>query len=422
MLHVRNTLLPTWSHLLKAQLLPSISASFSTHVQSQEAGFNTTEHNELRRTVRKIVEKDINPYVDEWEKEKKFPIHQVMKIFGNAGLLGLTKPTEYGGMGLDYTYSVVLAEELGNINCGGVPMGIGVQTDCATPALARFGSDALKRQFLVPAIAGDVVACIGVSEPGGGSDVAALKTTAVKSGDDYIINGSKMWITNGIYGDWIALLCNTGEGAAHKNKSLICVPLDSPGVTRAKNIEKIGNHCSDTALLFFEDVRVPQSYRIGEEGMGFTYQMLQFQEERLAIIALTVNPLEKIINETIEYTRQRKAFGASLLSNQSIHYRLAELQTEVEALRSMLYRAANQYANGEDVTRLASMGKLKAGRLAREVTDSCLQYWGGMGYTDEVLVSRFWRDFRLLSIGGGADEVMLGIICKYMGTLPGQNK
>lgn len=365
-----------------------------------------------------MIDTEINPHVDRWEAEGQFPAHEVFKKLGQAGFLGVTKPEEYGGLGLDYTYSVAMGEALGNVNCGAIPMAIAVQTDMATPALARFGSDYVKEQFLAPSISGDLVSCLGVSEPSGGSDVASLKTTARREGDDFIINGQKMWITNAFQADWMCLLANTSQGAPHKNKSLICVPMDTPGIHLNKRIDKMGMRSSDTAQIFFEDVRVPAKNIIGQEGMGFTYQMLQFQEERLAAAALTLAPLEICIRETIKYTRDRMAFGQPLLNNQYIHFRLAELETEVECLRSLLYRATELYVGGEDVTKLASMCKLKSGRLVREISDSCLQFWGGMGFTNEVLVSRFYRDLRLVSIGGGADEVMLSIICKYMGILP----
>ena len=381
----------------------------------------TQEHEEIRRTLKRVIDNEINPHVDEWEAAEQFPAHEVFKKLGNLGLLGLTKPEAYGGAALDYSYSMVMAESLGHIRCGGVPMAIGVQTDMATPALARFGSDELRKQFLAPSIAGDYVACVGVSEPGAGSDVASIKTTAKKDGGDYVINGAKMWITNSLQADWMCLLANTSEGAAHKNKTLICVPMDTKGVVKAKKIRKIGMMSSDTGLIHFDDVRVPQRYRIGEEGLGFTYQMQQFQEERLWAAASTVQGLTRTIQDTIEYIRERKMFGQTVLDFQYVHYRLAELKTEVEALRALSYLACERYVSGEDVTELASMAKLKAGRLRREVSDACLQYWGGMGYTWDNPVSRAFRDGRLGSIGGGADEVMLGIICKYMGILPAKH-
>jgi len=380
------------------------------------------EQKSMQATARKIIENDINPFVDEWEAAGQYPAKEVFKKLGEAGLLGVNKPVEYGGMGLDFKYSVALNEELGYIKCGGIPMSIAVQTDMATPALARFGSDYVKKTFLEPSVLGDVVACLGVSEPGGGSDVAACQTTAKRVGDDLVINGQKMWITNAFQADWMCLLANTQEGPAHLNKSLICVPMDTPGVHLAKKIDKVGMRSSDTAVIYLDDVRVPTKNIIGEPGMGFTYQMLQFQEERLACVALALTPMEMVIKETIGYLKERKAFGQPLLNNQYIHFRLAELLTEVELLRAGLYRATENHVAGEDVTQLASMCKLKVGRLVREVTDSCLQFWGGMGFTNDVLVSRMYRDMRLVSIGGGADEVMLGIICKTMGILPKPTK
>jgi len=382
----------------------------------------TQEHNEIRRTVKNFVENEINPFVEEWEAAGTFPIHDIFKKLGDLGLLGISKPVEFGGMGLDYSYSIVAAEEFGLSKCGGVPLAIGVQTDMCTPALARFGSDELREKFLKPAIAGDMVGCIGVSEPGAGSDVAGLKTSAVKDGDDYIINGTKMWITNAPSADFICLLANTSDGKVHSNKSLIVVPMDSEGVTVAPKLEKLGMRSSETAQVFFDNVRVPQSNRIGQEGAGFMMQMVQFQEERMFGAANILKGLENCVNTTIEYCRQRETFGQPLINNQVIHFRFAELQTEIEALRCMVYQGVEQYINKKDVTQLASMAKLKAGRLGREVTDSCLQYWGGMGYMWDNEVSRAQRDIRLVSIGGGADEIMLGIICKLMGILPGKRK
>jgi citronellyl-CoA dehydrogenase len=375
------------------------------------------EHKQLAETVSRFVAEEINPFADEWEKAEQFPSHELFKKLGNLGLLGVKYPEEYGGLGLDFSYSAVMAEALGDCDCGGVPMAIGVHTDMCTPALARFGSDELRREFLAPAIAGDVVGCVGVSEPGGGSDVAAVKTTARKQGGDYVINGSKMWITNGMMADWCCLLANTSEGAVHKNKSLIMVPMNAKGVSRQK-IKKIGMNSSDTAQLFFDDVRVPVKNVIGQEGLGFTFQMLQFQEERLWAAANSLRTLDRMIDQTIAYTRERKTFGKPILDNQYVHFRLAELRTEVECLRALTYAAVNDYVSGKDVTRLASMAKLKCGRLSREISDSCLQFWGGMGYTMENPISRAWRDGRLVSIGGGADEIMLGIIAKLEGTLP----
>ena len=381
----------------------------------------TEQHEQLRETVARFVDKEINPHVDDWEEAGEFPSHEVFKKMGDLGLLGLRWPVEYGGMGLDMSYSLVLAEELGLINCGGVPMAIGVHTDMCTPALARFGSDDLRREFLAPSISGDMVGCLGVSEPGGGSDVAAVKTKAVSDGEDYVITGAKMWITNGLKADWCCLLANTSDGKPHESKSLIIVPMDAPGIEKQK-IHKMGMHSSDTAQLFFDAVRVPKRNLIGEEGAGFLYQMLQFQEERIYGAASSLKALDQQIDLTIAYTRERHAFGQSVLDNQVVHYRLAELRTEVECLRSLTYRAVDEFIQGKDATKLASMAKLKVGRIAREIADACLQYWGGMGYTADNPLSRAFRDGRLISIGGGTDEIMLGIIAKLEGTLPRKKK
>jgi citronellyl-CoA dehydrogenase len=382
----------------------------------------TDEHRQLRKTVREFIDKEINPHVEEWEKAGLFPAKALFKKMGALGLLGVSKPEAYGGMGLDYSFSTVMAEELGLCKCGGVPMAIGVQTDMATPALARFGTDELRAEFLTPAISGDAVAAIAVSEVGGGSDVAALKTSAKKDGDDYIINGSKMWITNATQADWFCVLANTNDGPVHLNKSLIIVPKKAKGLTVGEKLDKLGMRSSDTAPLYFEDVRVPQRHRIGIEGSGFMMQMLQFQEERLFGAASALKGMERVIAETVAYCKERKTFGQPVVDNQYVHFKLAELQTEIESLRSLVWRAVEEYVGGSDVTLLASMAKLKAGRLARIVADSCLQFWGGMGFMWDNVAASAYRDTRLMSIGGGADEIMLGIICKMMGILPGKKK
>jgi len=283
----------------------------------------THEHDELRRTLRRFIEAEINPHVDEWEAAEIFPAHEVFKKLGDLGLLGLTKPAAYGGAGLDYSYSLVMAETLGHVHCGAIPMAIGVQTDMCTPALARFGSDELKREFLAPAIAGDMVGCVGVSEPGAGSDVSAIRSHARKDGDDYLITGQKMWITNSLQADWMCMLVNTGDGPVHRNKSLVMVPMDSKGIEKAKKIRKIGMHASDTGLIYFDNVRVPQRYRIGAEGQGFIYQMQQFQEERLWAAANSIEALSNCIAWTVEWAQERKLFGGHLADHQYVQFKLA---------------------------------------------------------------------------------------------------
>ena len=382
----------------------------------------TSEHDALRRTTRQFVENEINPFTAEWEADGRFPIHEVFKKMGDLGLLGICKPEENGGLALDYSYNLVVAEELGAINSGGVALAMGVQTDMATPAIARFGSKELRDEFLTPAVAGEKVAAIAVSEVQAGSDVAALKTTATKDGDDYIINGHKMWITNSLQADFFCLLANTSDGKPHFNKSMIVVPAKTPGISFSEPLDKLGMRSSTTAQVFFDNVRVPQRNLVGTEGMGFMMQMLQFQEERMWGAANAMGGMLNCIEKTIQYTRERTTFGQPLIDNQYIHFRFAELMTEVEALKALNYRACELHIAGEDVTQIASMAKLKAGRLTREVADSCLQFWGGNGFMNDNPAAQFYRDGRLVSIGGGADEIMLGIICKLMDTLPGKRK
>jgi citronellyl-CoA dehydrogenase len=375
----------------------------------------TAEHEMFRRSVRAFVENEINPNIEAWEEAEVAPLHDLFKKMGNLGFLGLNYPEAYGGAEADIWFTVVLCEELGRAAAAGIPMAITVQTDMATPALAKHGSDELKRKYLEPAVRGEMVCSIAVSEPDAGSDVAGIKTRAVREGDEYVINGSKMYITNGTQADWLCLLARTSSDQGYQGMSLIVVPTDLPGFNVSKKMKKLGNHSSDTAVLSFEDVRVPVENRIGEEGMGFYYQMEQFQVERLVGALTTCAGAEKALRDTIRYTQDRKAFGKPLIANQWIQFKLGELLTEVEALKHLNYHCAaliEANADGQEITRIASMCKLKAGRLAREVADTCIQFYGGMGYMEETPISRYFRDSRLTSIGGGADEIMLGIIAK----------
>ena len=374
----------------------------------------THEHDELRRTARRIVDEEINPHVDEWEEAGQFPAHHVMKLLGDAGLIGISRPSDYGGLDLDYSYEVACAEEMGGIHAYGVSTAIGVQTNMCIPALSKYGSDALRAEWLMPTFAGDLVGCIGISAVGSGSDVANVKSFARRDGDDYVINGQKMWISTGIQADWMCMLVNTSEEKGpHRNKSLIVVPLRSNGITRHK-LSKLGLHSSDTAQIFFDEVRVPASNRIGEEGRGFIYQMEQFQEERLYVVARSLGILQDALDTTIEYTRDRQAFGKAVIDNQFVAFRIAEMQTEVEALRALLHTATAKYVAGEDVTTLASMAKYKMGRLAEWIPGECLRFWGGQGFMHENRISRTYRDMKVGAIGGGSNEIMLQIIAKRM--------
>jgi citronellyl-CoA dehydrogenase len=371
----------------------------------------TAEHEDFRRVVGEVVEKEINPFVDEWERAGTFPAHELFPRLGAVGIFGIEYDPEYGGLGLDHSYTLVMAEALGQVSCAGIPMAIMVQAAMATPALAKHGSHELKQQYLAPVIAGEQVCSVAVSEPDAGSDVAGIRTRAIRDGDEWVINGSKLYITNGTQADWVCLLARTEEGSSgFAGMSLIIVPTDLPGFSVSRKLDKLGNWSSDTAELSFDDVRVPLSNTVGEPGRGFQMQMEQFQIERLVGSYSATAGAEIALRRTIEYLQVRHAFGKPLLANQALKYRLAELLADVDMLREYNRAAAARIVAGEDATRMATISKLKAGRLAREVADTCLQYHGGMGYMEETWTSRYFRDARLLSIGGGADEVMLRIL------------
>ncbi|WP_028605995.1 acyl-CoA dehydrogenase family protein [Ottowia thiooxydans] len=376
---------------------------------------NSHEQVALRSVIRRFIAEEVDPNAQEWERRGAFPAHEVFRRMAELGLTGVSKPVEYGGLGLDFSWEVLVAEELGHCSIGALPMAFGVQTCMGTPALARFGSDELRREFLAPVIAGDYVAAVAVSEPQAGSDVAGLKCKAVRDGGEYVVTGTKMWITNALQADFFCVLANTSDEPSHRNKSMFIVPAKQRGIAVSKPLDKLGMRSSETSEIVFDGVRVPASFMVGEEGEGFRNQMVQFQDERLYVAATTLRAMERCIDTTADYCRERMIFGSSVLGNQAVQFRLAELQVDVEALRSLVYRATDAYVAGEDVTLLATMAKLKAGRLARVVTDSCLQYWGGMGFMWDNPVSRYYRDLRLLSIGGGSDETMLQVIAKMKG-------
>jgi citronellyl-CoA dehydrogenase len=372
------------------------------------------DHEMLRRTIHDFVEKEINPNVDDWEKTTA-PLHELFRKLGGLGLLGIRYDPKYGGQGLDYWYEAVFLEELGHIHALGIPMAIAVQTNMATPALYEFGSDYLKETYLKPAIAGEMVAALGVTEPGAGSDVAGLKTKAVRDGDHYIINGSKTFITNGVQADYVVTLARTSDDPGYHSFSLIVVPTKIPGFVVSKELDKVGMRTSDTAELFFEDVKVPRENIIGEEGEGFIYQMKQFQHERFSALPLCYSASRDMIDMTVDYMRQRMVFGKPLIVRQVLRHRLAEWLTEIECLKQLAYHIIRMKTEGIDVTKEVSMGKLVAGRLLRTIADGCLQIFGGMGFMNETLISRYWRDARLISIGGGTDEIMCEIIAKLEG-------
>src|SRR5262249_55040895 len=349
----------------------------------------TAEHEALRASVRDLVDREINPHVDEWERAGRFPAHALFPLVAKIGLFGLEYDPAYGGGGGRHSLPVRAAEELGRIDCGGVPMGIAVQMAMATPSLHRYGSHDLKERFLAPAIRGEVVCSIAVTEPDAGSDVAGLRTRAVRDGDDWVINGSKLFITNGAQADWICLLARTSDEGGYRGMSQIIVETSRPGFLVSRTLDKLGNRSSDTAELSFTDVRVPVSNTIGEIGRGFQQQMQQFQPERMIASYLAVGQCESAIQHTVDYLRQRHAFGKPLVEHQWIQYHMAELVAEVDVLRHYNYAAAEAIVAGQDATRFATIAKLTAGRLVRKVADTCLQFHGGIGYMDETWTSRF---------------------------------
>ncbi len=373
------------------------------------------EHQMFRQVVRRFVEEEINPRVDGWEEAGEMPLHEVFAQMADLGFLGLEYEPAYGGQGADHLFTVVLAEELGRADHGAMGMAVGVQTDMATPSLGEHGSEDLKRRYLAPALRGEMVTSIAVTEPDAGSDVAAIKTRAVRDGNEWIINGSKMYITNGLQADWLCLLARTSDEGGYAGMSQILVPTDVAGFEVSRKLDKLGMRASDTGLLTFTDMAVPVSNTIGEVGKGFQQQMSQFVVERMWAAYSAVGSCERALERTARYLRERKVFGKPLLAHQYISYRLAELSAELDLLRHYNYATAEAHMGGEDPTKFATIAKLKSGRLMRETADWVLQFHGGIGYMEETWTARFFRDSRLGSIGGGSDETMLGVLSRIDG-------
>ena len=373
----------------------------------------TDEHEALRESIRAFVLKELAPHAEEWE-ETTFP-DSVLARMGELGFLGLDKPEQYGGQGGDYYCSFVLAEEIVRSNSGGLAMGVAVQTDMAMPPILAFGSEEQKQQWVVPAIRGEKILCIGITEPDAGSDVKGIKTRAVKDGGDYVINGSKTYITNGHRADVIVLVTKTDADAGYDGFTLFLVPMDAPGVIREKKLQKLGMHASDTALLAFQDVRVPESAVLGQVGKGFYHIMWELQGERLIGAAGCVAGAQRTFERTLEYANERQAFGRSIGHFQVIRHKFAEMATKIESARQMTYVTAWRFQNGEYPVREISMAKLHAARVAVEVADECIQIHGGAGYMKEYGVERAWRDARLNRIGAGTDEIMLDVIGRSYG-------
>lgn len=383
------------------------------HASQRKHFIFTEEHDRLRESIRSFVEKELYPHADEWE-ENTFP-DSVFPRLGELGFLGLSTPEELGGQGGDYFCNLVLAEEMVRSDCGGLVMGVAVHTDMATPPIRQFGSPEQIEKYLKPSIKGELISCLGITEPDAGSDVAGIKTRAVKDGDEYVINGSKTYITNGLRADYIVLVTKTDPDAGYDGFTLFIVDMDTPGVIREKGLEKLGMHASDTALLAFQDVRVPESAVLGDVGKGFYQIMWELQGERLIGAAGAVASSQRVFDKTLQYAKERQAFGRPIGNFQAIRHKFADMATKIEAARQLTYMTAWRFKNGEYPVRELSMTKLHTARMACEIADECIQIHGGAGYMKEYGIERVWRDMRLNRIGGGADEIMLDVIGRSYG-------
>jgi citronellyl-CoA dehydrogenase len=375
--------------------------------------FSTPEHQMFRETVRKFVETELAPRSREFDEMGRFD-KSIYRKMGDLGLLGLRYDPKWGGAGLDYSYTTILFEELGGWGNSGVTMGISVHCDMATPSLHDFGTDELRQQYLVPAIQGEMVSAIAVTESDAGSDVAGIKTRAVRDGDEWVINGSKMYITNAATADWLCLLVVTDPNAGYGGFSQIIVPTDTPGF-RYELLDKIGNWSSDTGILSFEDVRVPLGNTIGEVGHGFQQQMMQFQDERLVACITAMAGARRLWELTRNYAKERVLFGKPLSKMQVTQFKFVDMLIQIEAAQELTYACVRKRVKGEDATREISMAKVFCGRMMRHVADECIQLHGGYGYMKESDAGRAFVDARLLSIGGGSDETMIHYLAKMLG-------
>lgn len=373
----------------------------------------TDAHEELRLHIRRFLQREVVPHLEEWE-ETTFP-DSIIKRFGELGLLGLRHPPEYGGQGGDYFSAVVLSEEMARAHLGGLGMAIAVQTEMATPPVARFGTDAQKRRFLAPAISGDAIAAIAMTEPDAGSDLASMRTTARRSGQDYVINGRKIFITNGRRCHWCLVVAKTDEQAGYRGFSLFLVPKDTPGFHVTRTLKKLGMHSSDTAELLFEDCRVPAEFRLGEEGEGWTSLMWELQGERLIAACGQIAGAQAVFEYALQYARERTAFGRPIAQFQVIKHRLVDMANKIAAVQALVYQTCAAWDRGEYPVREISQCKLLSAQTAVEVADEAIQILGGHGYMAEFPVERAWRDARLARIGAGTDEIMKEIIAKTYG-------
>jgi alkylation response protein AidB-like acyl-CoA dehydrogenase len=372
------------------------------------------EHDELRATIRAFVERELQPHADEWEAAGDFP-DELFRRMGELGFLGLSYPEEYGGGGGDYLCQIVLAEEMTRCNSGGVAMAVAVQTDMAVPPIYKFGTEEQKRRYLTPAIRGEKIFCLGISEPDAGSDVAGIRTVAKKVDGGWVVNGSKLWITNGRRADCMTLVAKTDREAGHHGISLFIVDTDTPGFEVRRTLDKLGMHTSDTAEIAFTDMFLSDEALLGNEGEGFYNISWELQGERLVGAAGAIAGARRTLDAAVAYANQREAFGRSIGRHQAIRHMLAELATEIEAAQQLVYLAAWKVAAGDYPVREISMAKLMTGEVAWKASDVAMQVFGGYGYSMEVPVQRAWRDSRLIRIGGGTDEVMREVIGRMEG-------
>ncbi|MFN8113854.1 MAG: acyl-CoA dehydrogenase family protein [Solirubrobacterales bacterium] len=379
----------------------------------------TDEHEDLRESMKSWVLKEVTPHAEEYE-ESYWP-DSVLHRMAELGYVGLCFPEEYGGQGGDYYYSLVRAECLSYAESGGLGMGLAVHTDMVLPPIELLGTEDLKQRYLVPGIKGEKIACLGITEPGAGSDVAGIRTTARRDGDEYVINGSKIFITNGARADFILLVTKTDPDGGHDGITLFIVDLKDddgnyvPGFTVSRTLDKLGMHSSDTAELSFEDVRVPAENILGQEGKGFYHISWELQGERLVAAAGSVAGAERMFEKTLEYAKEREAFGRPIGKFQAIRHKFAEMATKIEAAKQLTYSTAWRFNNGEYPVREITATKLYTSRVACEVADECIQIHGGYGYMKEYGIERAYRDVRLNRIGAGADEIMLEVIGRSYG-------
>jgi citronellyl-CoA dehydrogenase len=373
----------------------------------------TEEHEQFRKSVREFCQRELAPYAEQWDEEGIFP-KELFKRFGEMGFFGIHYPEAYGGSGLDHWYTAAYVEELRHARNAGVSMAMLVQSEMSTPIIGDLGTDEQKQEFLMPAIRGDRIGALGITEPDCGSDVAAMRTTARRDGDDYIINGAKTYITNGTRADFITLGVRTGD-EGFGGISLVTFPTDTKGFVVSRSLKKLGNLSSDTALLYFEDCRIPRRYLLGEENQGFYYIMQNFQGERLVAALSGVAAMLSMWEDAMAYASERTAFGRPVAKFQVWRHRLVEMMTEIEAARQLTYLAVDKFNSGENAVKEISMAKLFVCDLAQRVAYDCLQIHGGAGYMTEYGISRAYRDVRLLTIGGGSSEIMKEIIGKCIG-------